>query len=316
MNSAGNYNLFDAADATYTYLSQVSTNKIEGTRADFATTGSLLANDNSVLIVLNDDGDLVAYTGVKNFPTITGSGLVVKGLVDKNTNYVKAAFVDARDAKIEDNAQDSLTLFLKKTSTYIDTTDNEEVDVWSVIMDGEVKSIEVKDGNGVDSFKAGYTYYKLKVDKDGFYEESDDYKFNGDEKSTMKTGAVLGELGVENNALKFKGTVFDNEDNTGESEEKYIGSYILTADTQIVVVMRPTEETINGYSVSGNAQEVLREEQMVDRSADWETKIVTAKQLDNMFGNYDAVKGTWYVVRNATDSNVVNKVILDINGVQ
>lgn len=309
VNSDGKYNLFNADDANYVDKRQTSVKEIKGGKADFA--GSLLANENSVLIVKNEDKELVAYTGVKNFPTITSAtNMTVFALTDQDTGYVKVAYVDASSAKIDDNAQESLTIFLKKTSTYIDTSDNEEVDVWSVIMDGEVKSIEVKDGNGTPTFNAGETYYKLKVDKDGFYEESRDYLFNGDEKDTMKTGTVNGKLEVSGSSLKMVGTL-----KNGASESAAtIDSYIVTNDTQIVVVMRPSTTTVYGTAVAGDSK--LAQDQMVDKSASWESKTVTGKQLDNMFGDYTTVYGTWYVVRSATDSNVVEKLYLDINGVQ
>ena len=87
-------------------------------------------------------------------------------------------------------------------------------------------------------------------------------------------------------------------------------SYIVTSDTEIVVVMRPDADTYGQ-----TAAEKLAGDQMIDKSASWESKTVTGKQLDNMFGDYTTVYGNWYVVRTSSDSNIVEKLYLDINGV-
>ncbi len=308
VNSSSQYNLFEAQDAKYVDEQSLETTKIEGGQADFASGDGhvwnenakgwvsahvdLLGNENSVLVVLDEDDEVTAYTGVKNFPTITGATVKIHALVDHETGYVKVAYVDARKANIEDNAQESMTIFLKKTSTYIDTSDNEEVDVWSVIMDGEVKSIEVKDGNGVNNFTVGGVYYKLSTDKDGFYEDGKLFSSSG--KQVLQNGAINGILAVSGNSLKM-----------GAAQ-----SYIVTSDTEIVVVMRPDADTYGQ-----TAAEKLAGDQMIDKSASWESKTVTGKQLDNMFGDYTTVYGNWYVVRTSSDSNVVEKLYLDINGV-
>ena len=206
------------------------------------------------------------------------------------------AYVQANSSDIKDNSEETLTLFLKKNSTYVDTTDNEEVDLWSVIMDGEVKEIKVKDGVG-SKFTVGGMYYSLEVDKDGYYESGRDFG-NVDTgaigKNAFSVGKLNGELTVDGNSLKM-GTVALGT----------VNNYLITSDTEIVVVMRPT----------GVGTGDLKGDLMVDSAASWETKTVNGKQLNNMFGSYLNVYGTYYMVKTASDSNVVDTLYLDINGV-
>ena len=283
VNSSGEYTLREAWDANVE--SGTGSKKVTGGQADF--TSGALANDDSVLVVYDQkDKDVTAYIGVKNFPTIKEGATQVQYVKDSRTGYVLMAYIAVEDSsKIEDNGEETLTIFLKKNSTYIDTADNEEVYVWSVIMDGEVKEIELK--GKVLNPSAGDMYYRLSTDKDGFYEDGKEFK-NG-AKNTFYTGDITGELTVEGSALKIGS----------------IENYLVTSDTEIVVVMRP----------DGDGDQALKEGLMVDSAASWETKTVTGKQLNNMFGSYQNVYGSFYMVRSASDSYALDTLYLDITGV-
>ena len=292
VNSAGKYNLYAVDDAkddsNDTVYQQGGATTITGGRADFAGS-NFLGNENSILIVRDEKNNVDAYTGVKNFPDITGA-TNFKAIVNEKTGYVMVAYVQANSINIKDNSEETLTLFLKKNSTYVDTTDNEEVDLWSVIMDGEVKEIKVKDGVG-SKFTVGGMYYSLEVDKDGYYESGRDFGTSDAtvSKAAFSAGTLSGELTVDGNSLKMGA----------------VQNYLVTSDTEIVVVMRPT----------GVGTGDLKGDLMVDAAASWETKTVTGKQLNNMFGSYVNVYGTYYMVKTASDSNVVDTLYLDINGV-
>ncbi len=284
VNSSGKYTLREAKDANVT--SGTGTKKVTGGQADF--TSGALANDDSVLVVYDQkEKDVTAYVGVKNFPTIKDGATNVEFVKDTRTGYVLMAYIAVADSsKIEDNGEETLTIFLKKNSTYIDTADNEEVYVWSVIMDGEVKEIELK--GKVLNPEAGDMYYKLSTDKDGFYEDGKEF-VNG-AKNTFYTGTISDELTVEGSALKIEGVT---------------DSYLITSDTKIVVVMRP----------DGTGSQNLKDGLMVDSAAKWESKTVTGKQLNNMFGSYQNVYGSFYMVRSASDSYALDTLYLDITGV-
>ena len=283
VNSSGQYTLREAFDANV--YSDEGDKTVTGGQADF--TKRALANEKSVLVVYNqDDKEVTAYTGAKNFPTIKDGATTVKYVADSRTGYVLMAYIEVTDSsKIEDNGEENLTIFLKKNSTYIDTADNEEVHVWSVIMDGEVKEIELK--GKVLAPEAGDMYYKLSTDKDGFYENGK--KFETGKKNTFFEGTINGGLTVEGSALKIGG----------------IDNYLVTSDTEIVVVMRP----------DGSGEENLKTGLMVDSAASWETKTVNGKQLNNMFGSYKKVYGSFYMVRSASDSYALDTLYLDITGV-
>ncbi len=289
VNSDGKYTLRQA-----TTNGVASTAEIKGGRADFAVGAGILGNENTVLVVIDGDKDVTAYTGVKNFPDIkktAGGTFNVSYFLSKDKAgeaYVSVAFVDASSGfNVEDNSTENLVFFLKNTGNYVDTADNEKVYEWDVIMDGEVKNIKVKNWAGA-TINPGDMYYKVSTDKDGFYDNGT--LFSASTKTTYKNGTL------DNNKLEVNGSSL----NLGGDN-----SYIVTNDTKIVVVMMP----------DGGDSGKLANDLMVDAAASWETKTVTGKQLDNMFGDYSYVKGEYYMVKAASDSRVVDTLYLEIEGV-
>ena len=79
--------------------------------------------------------------------------------------------------------------------------------------------------------------------------------------------------------------------------------YVVTDDTQIIVLLQPT----------GKNGDLVREKMMTDPDADYEVKTVTGKRLDSMLGDY-TIDGEAALVTVDSDSRVVETLYITVNG--
>lgn len=284
VNSDGEYNLREAKSYNHNDNNGIKTSKIEGGEVNFAKGTTLVGNSDTVMLVLDEDNDLTVYTGINNFPDITPAGkdLYVAAMKEKDDStkaYASLVFVDARYADVDDNSTDTLLYVLDEDSRYVDSEDNETIVVWNAILDGKLTTIEAKLNSGFTQYNL---YEKVSVDSDGYYEAKGLFAADNDQ----YVDDNLSSVSVSGGSLMLDGT-----------------GYVVTDDTQIIVLLQPT----------GKNGDLVREKMMTDPDADYEVKTVTGKRLDSMLGDY-TIDGEAALVTVDSDSRVVETLYITVNG--
>ena len=187
--------------------------------------------------------------------------------------------MDASNADVDDNSTDTLLYVLDEDSRYVDSEDNETIVVWNAILDGKLTTIEAKLNSGFTQYNL---YEKVSVDSDGYYEAKGVFAADNDQ----YVDDNLSSVSVSGGSLMLDGT-----------------GYVVTDDTQIIVLLQPTDP--NG--------DLVREKMMTDPDADYEVKTVTGKRLDSMLGDY-TIDGEAALVTVDSDSRVVETLYITVNG--
>ena len=284
VNSDGEYNLRESKSYTHNSKDGIETSAIKGGEVNFAKDTTLVGNSDTVMLVLDEDNDLTVYTGINNFPDITpaGKALYVAAMKEKDDStkaYASLVFVDASNADVDDNSTDTLLYVLDEDSRYVDSEDNETIVVWNAILNGKLTTIEAKLNSGFTQYNL---YEKVSVDSDGYYEAKGVFAADNDQ----YVDDNLSSVSVSGGSLMLDGT-----------------GYVVTDDTQIIVLLQPT----------GKNGDLVREKMMTDPDADYEVKTVTGKRLDSMLGDY-TIDGEAALVTVDSDSRVVETLYITVNG--
>ena len=275
--------------------------KLEGEKVEFVN--GLYGNSSTVLIV--DDGDdVTVYTGINNFPDITatkGASFDVCYFLEKDSSsktYVSVAFVDADndDITVDDNTTDSLLYILKRDSRYVDDADNETIEVWNAILDGQETQIKAK----ADEFTAYTLYSKYSIDSDGYYEAQEEAVDST--KNTYETDTLSIYSGAAKDA-EATISVSGGSLSISKNGEKVDRNFIITDDTKIFVVLYPT----------GSNTSAVRNDMMTDPDADYEVMSVTGRRLDSLLGDY-SIRGSYTLVLEDDDSSVVESIYVTVKG--
>ena len=275
--------------------------KLEGEKVEFVN--GLYGNSSTVLIV--DDGDdVTVYTGINNFPDITatkGASFDVCYFLEKDSSsktYVSVAFVDADNdnVTVDDNTTDSLLYILKRDSRYVDDADNETIEVWNAILDGQETQIKAKAGE----FTAYNLYSKYSIDSDGYYEAQEEAVDST--KNTYETDTLSIYSGAAKDA-EATISVSGGSLSISKNGEKVDRNFIITDDTKIFVVLYPT----------GSNTSAVRNDMMTDPDADYEVMSVTGRRLDSLLGDY-SIRGSYTLVLEDDDSSVVESIYVTVKG--
>ena len=275
--------------------------KLEGEKVEFVN--GLYGNSSTVLIV--DDGDdVTVYTGINNFPDITtteGASFNVCYFREKDSlskTYVSVAFVDAdnKNVTVDDNTTDSLLYILKRDSRYVDDADNETIEVWNAILDGQETQIKAKAGE----FTAYNLYSKYSIDSDGYYESQE--LAENSTKDTYETDALSIYSGAAKDA-EATISVSGGSLSISKNGEKVDRNFIITDDTKIFVVLYPT----------GSNTSAVRNDMMTDPDADYEVMSVTGRRLNSLLGDY-SIRGSYTLVLEDNDSSVVESIYVTVKG--
>ena len=243
----------------------VETSKILNGKSTFAEDVKISGNSDTIFLVEDKNNEITVYTGIANVPEITpNDGKLTICYMQSKDNGEKAAslvYVDATKATIKDSTKDSLLYLLKLEETKHDSVDGDPVQVWTVILDGKVTTIETKENWNDRVEEKVHFFENYSIDSDGYYEIGDEF-----EKDTDK--AVIDDL----NSMSYSsGTLTING-----------STYVTLSDTQIVLVMAP----------DGNSDLVT--DIMKDADADYEVRTPSGSALANLFKNYE-LDGKAYV---------------------
>ena len=266
-NSKGEYTL--TKGATSTAFTGGAKFNIEQNKV---SVGSQVTGNSSTLFIVKDKNDNInLYTGIANVPDITGAYTAKSFYLRDNDTAGKPAsviFVDAKDGSVK-NSTDSLLFLLKKDSTSVDKSDNEDVHTWIVLLEGKVETIQTK-----QDWTKNTLYENYSIDADGYYEADNTDKFVENEANDDKFAASLTNKLIKNSsdALTIGGK-----------------SYVTNSDTQINVIMAPATK---------GAADLLSGTIMTDNNADYELMLgTTGRALANKFDSDKyCVTGKYYVV--------------------
>ena len=291
-NSKDEYTLTIADTTGISNATSITNNKVAlftGTKAADQQTETVTGNSNTVFIVKDKNDDITIYTGIVNVPDITLSGADAKiaYMRDKDNSSKSASlvFVDTGANGRVKNTTDSLLYTVKKDTTFVDNTNNEPVERWFVVLDGELTTVETK-----ENWNPKQIYEDYSVDSDGYYETGSAYDTPDD--ADKDTVTLNGQITQSGDTLTLNGT----------SAESYNTTYVVSGDTQISLIMIPNAgQKGDRYPLSG--------EVMDDNNADYQVvENIAARTLANTFKDR-TVSGTAYVIYDDhNDSDLATRI--------
>ena len=141
-----------AAPLTNGKASLITVNGISGLRA----------NEKTIFVIVDDEGDVSAYTGVSNAPDVTvKSGTYSMGYVwRESNNYASYVFlnVEGADAEVDSSVEDDYFVFLTKLDSTKDDG-NDTYYVYKAIVNGEETTVETD-----STYATMKLYGKVKID--------------------------------------------------------------------------------------------------------------------------------------------------------
>ena len=135
-------------------------------------TGAYYGNKATKFIILDDDGDVKVYEGIKNAPkTVVGSGYTAEAVLDSGTSYAKYVFIDVTPTgyvKGGSNSGDKIYI-LKADGTYGTDVDDDTYYRYKAIVNGEEKKIKI---DGTTDYNFGL-YTSVEYNSKGYVVDMD-----------------------------------------------------------------------------------------------------------------------------------------------
>ena len=260
--------------------------------------------------VVNDDGKITVYNGIKNVPDITVNGkdnAVVTAVMDGK--YAEVVYIACDNLSISGDSGDRVYILSEDYDASVDKDDNKYYE-YDAIVNGKIGTIKAT----TKDLKVGL-YMNVSYDEDGYMNDQkkvnnakdDDFKaytLNADE--IAYSDGVLS-LGKNDLVLADDYTIFLNDDGTGKTssasklardyEKGYTGViYVFENDKDEAVEVyalakaeteKPKEPEVTGYKVvktnAGDITVTLTDNQV---------KIANAKVVDSNDKNYNYGKAT------------------------
>ena len=231
------------------------------------------ANEKTVFVIVDEDGDVNVYTGVSNAPDITVKSLpnsetyrmdYVYRTKGSSTNYATYVFVsvdELSDVLVDASTEDDTYIFL----TDLNKTRNDGKDtyyVYNAIQDGVVTTVETDD----NSYGAMQLYTKIKTDSStdritGMSELAVDKTDDTYVKSTMTDAPVTYSAGVLTiggksfivNKDSNLNLILDYSENGGKDPDVRAMMSDKGEDYEVFANVGGStiKSTLNGYTVSG-----------------------------------------------------------------
>ena len=124
---------------------------------------SVKGNASTIFVVVKDNGDVKAYTGIKNVPDIKADGdTEVEIYVDGG--YAKYVFIDDAQS-ITGGASSGDVVFLVKADKSGTDADDNSYYRYDAIVNGEEKTVKL---DSVNDSKAGALYTEIEYDENGY----------------------------------------------------------------------------------------------------------------------------------------------------
>ena len=258
------------------------------------------ANEKTVFVIVDEDGDVNVYTGVSNAPDITVKSLpnretyrmdYVYRTKGSSTNYATYVFVsvdELSDVLVDASTEDDTYIFL----TDLDKTRDDGKDtyyVYNAIQDGVVTTVETDD----DSYGAMQLYTKIKTD------------------SSTDRITGMSELAVDKTDDTYVKSLMTNAAVTYSNGVLTIGgkSFIVNKDSNLNLIL--------DYSENGSKDPDVRA-MMSDKGEDYEVFAnVGGSTIKSTLNGY-TVSGYYYVVteddyKNGNGNTTLDHLYLYVN---
>ena len=304
-NSSDEYTLYNIeskyaeAVGKYTFVSpklEVSKNSVVApfqsatiTETKGAALTSVLANDDTVVIVNDTKDDCTVYTGVKNFPgiTLTAAGSTAKVYtIHKTSGYASLIYIDVTgSATITGDKNSNLVYVLSYDGKYV-TTDNETLYKYTV-LDGE-EEVKVEADNVIQS-KLGDVYQVAN------YLTKNKDRLTDFQLPTSDTGVVIG--GVNKNSTASNMAIAQSAGTLIIGGQKY-----LVAEDAKITLVTPVSKALS-YNASAMNK---------DKDANYEVSanLTTSGLIDALKGYDYTYDYTGKVSENA--GNVITELYVTI----
>ena len=229
--SDGSYDLSDVAESR--------SEEVEGTSGgtDIAVSGSAyvyygnssgdrIRANSSTVFVINDDGDVSSYTGIRNVPDVTlrsGETGVVAWVMDDD-GYADAVYIYSENMSVSGGSDDRVYILDDSASRSVDSEGNSYYE-YEAIVNGEVGTIRASDNS---TFTEIGLYNDISYDSDEYVNDAElitgedgDFDYYGLEDVDVVYSS--GVLSFENSevavdlALADDYTIFVNDDGDAET---------------------------------------------------------------------------------------------------
>ena len=152
----------ETTSANYTSETAVTNYDDQGVKIDLGNR-TTKGNASTIFVVVKDNGDVKAYTGIKNVPDITANGnTVVEAYVDGG--YAKYVFVKGAESIVGGASSGDVVFLVKADKAGTDADDNSYYR-YDAIVNGEEKAVKV---DSVDATLAGVLYSEIEYDENGY----------------------------------------------------------------------------------------------------------------------------------------------------
>ena len=245
----------------------------------------ILANSDTVFLVIDSDDDIDVYTGLTAAPDIFSSSKTttsnpayvswVEKTTGKDSGYAKYVLVDMSDdpdAKIDDASSDDYLFVLHESNKRINIGNDKAYFEYDVIVDGEVTTALINDGDE-NELEEGKLYNKIKTNSDEYITGGDEIGNDKDEVSGTGLKSSTAPIKHSNGTLELGG-----------------GKWIVASDAEIYLA-------VDGVDAN---KDLLK-----DADADFETYLkISANSLAGYLNGYDYTYD-FYAVRDDDGSEIL-----------
>ena len=152
----------ETTSAAYSSVTNVTNYDDQGVKIDLGNT-TTKGNASTIFVVVKDNGDVKAYTGIKNVPDIkANAGTVVEAYIDDG--YAKYVFVNKAESIVGGASSGDVVFLVDADKAGTDADDNSYYR-YDAIVNGEEKSVKL---DTVDDTLAGKLYTEIEYDENGY----------------------------------------------------------------------------------------------------------------------------------------------------
>ena len=152
----------ETTSAVYSSVTNVTNYDDQGVKIDLGNT-TTKGNASTIFVVVKDNGDVKAYTGIKNVPDIkANANTVVEAYIDDG--YAKYVFVNKAESIVGGASSGDVVFLVDADKAGTDADDNSYYR-YDAIVNGEEKSVKL---DTVNDSLAGKLYTEIEYDENGY----------------------------------------------------------------------------------------------------------------------------------------------------
>ena len=214
--SNGKYELTEAKGEQHGTASEDKQITTSGSASVFSGEKNVRAN-NATIFVVNDDGDVTVYTGIKNVPDIIAGSKGADISVVMEDNYAEVVYIGGDDLSISGDSGDRVYILDSKPDAAVDSDDNDYYE-YDAIVNGKNTTIKANDD---DIFEQVGLYQNVSYDSNDYVNRAklvegtgnDDFKaYDLSDSDINYSNGVLSFSGVANLVLADDSKIFVNDD--------------------------------------------------------------------------------------------------------